>query len=351
KTSLVGGTVINPADGETIENAVVVVNGDKIESVASRKESGVPVGSKWVECDKKFILPGYIDTHVHFFQSGDLFTRPDGADFNNVRPYKDEIAWIKSHLTDTFARYLRSGITSVIDVGGPMWNFEVRKVANSTAKAPRVAVAGPLISSVARPQLDLGDPPIVKIETPEQGREFVRKLAAHNPDYIKIWYIVPTPAASPSPGASPVPGQSDVERAALFRPVVHAVIAESHARKLRVAVHATELEAARAAVEEGADLLVHSVTDKPVDDAFVRLVQERGTTLTPTLVVFERYGRTFAHQLHLTPEEKAWGTPEVIATLDVTRLPADKVPDRIKTALENPEAVLDRIKQTYDVAL
>jgi imidazolonepropionase-like amidohydrolase len=27
------------------------------------------------------------------------------------------------------------------------------------------------------------------------------------------------------------------------------------------------------------------------------------------------------------------------------------MPDRIKTALENPDAVLDRIKQTYDVAL
>ena len=116
KISLVGGTVINPADGKRIENAVIVINGNKIESVASRKESGVPVGSKWVECDKKFILPGYIDTHVHFFQSGDLFTRPDGVDFNNVRPYKDEVAWIKSHLNDTFARYLRCGIISVVDL-------------------------------------------------------------------------------------------------------------------------------------------------------------------------------------------------------------------------------------------
>jgi imidazolonepropionase-like amidohydrolase len=334
-----------------IHDGTLVIEGDHIAAVGLPNDTKIPQGARTIECTGKFILPGYIDTHVHFFQSADIFTRPDAVDLTSVRPYKDEVAWIKSHLTDVFARYLRSGITSVIDVGGPMWNFEVRKAANSTAKAPRVAVAGPLISSVARPQLDLGDPPIVKIETPEQGREFVRKLAAHNPDYIKIWYIVPPPAASPSPGASPVPGQSDVERAALFRPVVHAVIAESHARKLRVAVHATELEAARAAVEEGADLLVHSVTDKPVDDAFVRLVRQRGTTLTPTLVVFERYGRTFAHQLNLTPEEKAWGNPEVIATLDVTRLPADKVPDRIKTALENPDAVLDRIKQTYDVAL
>jgi imidazolonepropionase-like amidohydrolase len=73
--------------------------------------------------------------------------------------------------------------------------------------------------------------------------------------------------------------------------------------------------------------------------------------LSPTLVVFERYGRTFAHKLNFTPEEKAWGNPEVIATLDVTKLPADKVPERIKTALANPDGVLARIQQTYQVAL
>ena len=59
----------------------------------------------------------------------------------------------------------------------------------------------------------------------------------------------------------------------------------------------------------------------------------------------------FANKLELTPEEKAWGNPEVIASLDVTKLPADKVPDRIKTAMANPQAVLDRIQQTYDIAL
>jgi len=96
---------------------------------------------------------------------------------------------------------------------------------------------------------------------------------------------------------------------------------------------------------------VHSVTDKPIDDAFVSLLQKHGTMLTPTLVVFERYGRTFAHRLNLTAEEKSWGNPEVIATLDVTKLPPDKVPDRIKTALADSEAVLGRIQETYNVAL
>ena len=333
KISLVGGTVINPADGKITENAVLVINGDKIESVASRRESGVPVGSRWVECAGKFILPGNIDTHVHFFQSGDLFTRPDGADLNSVRPYRDEVAWIKSHLSDTFARYLRCGITSVVDVGGPMWNFEVRKIANTTAKAPRVAVAGPLISSVSREKLDLGDPPIVKIDTPDQAREFVRKLATQNADLVKIWYIVDPDHPVDS-----------------FRPIVRATIEESHAHKIRVAVHATELETARAAVEEGADVLVHSVVDKPIDDAFVKLLKDRHTILCPTLVVFERYGRTFANRLNLTPEEKAWGNPEVIASLDVRKIPRDKLPERIKTALAKPEEALERIKKTYHVA-
>jgi imidazolonepropionase-like amidohydrolase len=333
KISLVGATVINPADGKVMPNATIVINGDKIERVAMGRQNAATLG-KQVPCVGKFILPGYIDTHVHFFQSADLFTRPDGADFNSIRPYKDEVAWIKSHLDDDFARYIRCGITSVVDVGGPMWNFEVRQKAYATAKAPRVAVAGPLISSVSREKLDLGDPPIVKIDTPEQAREFVRKLAEKKPDVVKIWYIVDK--------EHPVDS---------FRPIARATIEESHAHKIRVAVHATELETARAAVEEGADILVHSVVDKPVDEAFVKLLKDRHIILCPTLVVFERYGRTFSHQLNLTPEEKAWGNPEVIASLDVTKIPQDKLPDRIKSALAKPDEALDRIKKTYEVAL
>ena len=333
KISLVGATVINPADGKVLPNATVVINGDKIDRVAMGKQDAATLG-KQISCVGKFILPGYIDTHVHFFQSADLFTRPDGADFNSVRPYKDEVAWIKSHLDDVFARYIRSGITSVVDVGGPFWNFWVRGTANKTQKAPRVAVAGPLISSVSREKLDLGDPPIVKIDTPDQARDFVQALAKEKPDLVKIWYIVDKD--------HPVDA---------FRPIVRATIQESHAHNIRVAVHATELETARAAVKEGADVLVHSVIDLPVDDAFVKLLKDHHVILCPTLVVFERYGRTFSHQLNLTPEEEKWGNPEVIASLDVTKISSDKLPQRVKDALADPKAVLDRIKKTYDVAL
>ena len=335
KIALTGGTLIRPgAEIEIIEpnmNSALVIDGDRIAAIGPKV---LPSHTRVIDCKGKFILPGYIDTHVHFFQSGDLFTRPDVVDLTRVRPYAEEFAWIKRNLPDTFVRYLRSGITSVVDVGGPFWNFEVRKIANAAAKAPRVAVAGPLISSVSRPQLDLGDPPIVKIDTPDQAREFVRKLAAQNPDLVKIWYIVDKDHSVDS-----------------FRPIVRATVEESHAHNIRVAVHATELETARAAVQEGADVLVHSVIDKEVDDAFVKLLTDHHIILCPTLVVFERYGRTFANKLNLTREEKAWGNPEVIATLDVRKIPQDQLPDRIKTALAKPDDALGRIKKVNEIAL
>jgi imidazolonepropionase-like amidohydrolase len=333
KIALVNATIIDPATQKTLQSAHINMDGSRIVGVSDTPFTASP-GVRAIDCSGKFILPGYIDTHVHFFQSGDLFTRPDAVDLNKVRPYKDEIAWVKSHLNDVFSRYLRSGITSVVDVGGPMWNFEVRKIAGETAKAPRVAAAGPLISSVSRPQLDLGDPPIVRIDTPKQAREFVRKLSGVHPDFVKIWYIVDNDHPVDS-----------------FRPIVRATIEESHAHKIRVAVHATELETARAAVEEGADVLVHSVIDKDVDDRFVQLLKEKHIILCPTLVVFERYGKTFANKLDLTSEEKTWGNPEVIATLDVTKLPKDQIPERIKKALADPASTLGSINQIHAIAL
>src|SRR5207244_2815598 len=83
----------------------------------------------------------------------------------------------------------------------------------------------------------------------------------------------------------------------------------------------------------------------------VKLLRDRHVILCPTLVVFERYGRTFSHQLNLTSEEQKWGNPEVIASLDVTKIPQDKLPDRVKQALADPKATMDRINKTYEVAL
>ena len=304
-TAFVGGTVVNPEGAPVVEDATVVVEEGRIAAVGPQAEVDVPASATVIDAAGKYLIPGLTDGHVHFFQSGGLYTRPDAIDLRAVRPYDEELALIKERLPDTFARYLRSGITSVVDVGGPMWNLDVRAQADTTAMAPRVTVAGPLLSSVARPKLDTGDPPILKVETPEAARAEVRRQVDAGVDLVKIWYIV-------RPGETP----------AAYRPVVEATIDAAHAADTRVAVHATQLETARAAVEAGADILVHSVFDAPVDAAFVELLKENDVLYTPTIMVGERYREVFAQQLDLTVPEHRLAHPDIIGSLfDLRTLP------------------------------
>ena len=288
-----------------------------------------------IDCKGKFILPGYIDTHVHFFQSGDIFTRPDAVDLTSVRPYEDELAWIEHNLRDTFARYLRCGITSVVDVGGPMWNFEVRKLANSTAKAPRVAVAGPLISSVSRPQLDLnGDPPIVKIDTPEQGREMVGKLGAQKPDYVKIWYIVNA--------------ENPVEK---FRPIVHAVIEESHRAEIarRRACHRARGRARRRSRKAP----IFSSTASPTNWSTSLRQASEGKGHDPHADAC----RLRALRPHLREQARSHAGRESVGQSGSDRIARRHQTPGRQGARSHQEragesrAVLDRIQKTYDIAL
>ena len=65
---LSGGTLINPATKTVTKNSTVVIENGRITSIESDAKR-TPEGSS-IDCQGKFILPGYIDTHIHFFQSG-----------------------------------------------------------------------------------------------------------------------------------------------------------------------------------------------------------------------------------------------------------------------------------------
>ncbi len=317
--AIVGATLVNP-DAAPVADAVVVMRDGRIVAAGPRGAVEIPAGVERIDATGKWLVPGYVDAHVHFFQSGGLYARPGMLDLREIVPYEQEVANTRANLDDTFRRYLRSGITTVLDTGGPMWNFDVRKRARSTRYAPRVFVAGPLISTAKLPPSfpEVADPPFVTATSPEQARALVDKQASLKPDFIKIWFIV-------KPGETP---QQHL-------PVVKAVIDEAHRQHLRVAVHAMELETARAAVRAGADVLVHSVTDKPVDTAFIALLKQRHIPYVPTLGVMQGYDRVYFQQPGLTAEEHAWGSPDAIATFaDLGRIAPDLLPDFITQASE-----------------
>ena len=65
--ALVGGTVIPMTDQQTvIENAVVVIENDRIVAVGGQHEVEVPAGAERFDVSGRYILPGYVDTHAHF---------------------------------------------------------------------------------------------------------------------------------------------------------------------------------------------------------------------------------------------------------------------------------------------
>jgi imidazolonepropionase-like amidohydrolase len=71
KIVLTGGTVIRPGNNQILPDATVLIDNDRIAKVVAPPDKmEVPKGARVVDCKGKFILPGYIDTHVHFFQSG-----------------------------------------------------------------------------------------------------------------------------------------------------------------------------------------------------------------------------------------------------------------------------------------
>src|SRR5690348_2615475 len=184
-----GATLINGTGSPVIRNSAIVIDGGRIVDVGARNDVRVPKNAQTVDARGKWVIPGLIDAHVHFSQSGGIYTRPDIVDLRKWRPYEMEMAWIRERLPFTFERYLASGVTAVVDCGGPMWNFEVRDIAARTKKAPRVAVAGPLIATYLPPTTASNDPDIVKPDSPAQARELVRRQLERHPDIVKLWWV------------------------------------------------------------------------------------------------------------------------------------------------------------------
>src|SRR5215831_5166908 len=185
-TVIQGATVITATGSPSIRNGTVVIENGRIRDVGPRNEVRVPNNAQVVDARGKWVLPGLIDSHVHFSQSGGLYTRPDEIDLRSRRPYAKEMEWTKERLPYTFEKYLASGVTGVVDCGGPMWNFDVREIASRTKRAPRVAVAGPLISTFLPPTTPTDDPDIVKPNSPAEARDLVRRQLDRQPDLIKL---------------------------------------------------------------------------------------------------------------------------------------------------------------------
>lgn len=229
-----------------------------------------------IDAGGAFVLPGFIDAHVHF--------RLTTLDFRKLA------SWTEVEFGIAMARLsretVRRGFTSVRDTGGDLRGL-MRAIQAGAAVGPRIIQSGLMISQTGgHGDAEGGERPVpdcacqmrhTAFGIVADGADAVRKAARHllrdGSDFLKIH--VSGGVASPSDPLDCVqytPGE------------VAAAVEEATHRRTYVAAHAYLPDAIQMAVDGG----VHSIEHGNLIDApTAKKMAERNAVLIPTLVTYE----------------------------------------------------------------
>jgi len=249
--------MFDPAGGGLIADAVVVVEAGRIAQVGSRL--AVPQGAKVYDLGDATLLPGLIDAHTHItyhFDKTGRFGLTWDATADETLKYAEENA----------RATLEAGFTTARDLGGESGVVtRLRdRINRGDARGPRLVVSGePMTPSILSGAGEDRGERIARV------RRFVRARIAEGVDVIKVFEGV------------------DETGAALFDSQEVAAAVEEAARAgLRVAVHAHEAAAVKAAARGGCASIEHGSF---LDAEAIKLLASRRTALVPTLYLPTHY--------------------------------------------------------------
>ncbi|HSF14892.1 MAG TPA: amidohydrolase family protein [Vicinamibacteria bacterium] len=286
-TILLNGTLVDGTGAPPVRDACIEIRDGRIATIGRASTCVVEAGAWVLDAMGKWVIPGLIDTHTHLFDSGSLYTSPDDYDLTARVPHETERTRIRARIGETTDRFLCSGITTVASLGGPRWEADVR----DETKAPRILTAGPFLAGFPVGEMTLWtreDPVLVQVASPQEARGKVDELVGRDVDLVKAGF--------------------------LDEPVLRALVDEAHARQMKVAIHAEELEAAKMALHANVDVLAHTVVDQLVDEVFLAQAKKQGVVSITGLAHYERYRQVLDSAVKLSPIEERCGDPEVIAT-------------------------------------
>jgi len=339
QTYITNVAIVDVEKKKLYENQTVVITDDKISNIQPYKKVKIAENDTVIDATGKFLAPGLVDAHVHFFQNGGLYSRPDVIDLRSEKPYNEEIELSKNNIEIHSKLYVRNGITTVIDVGATYNLLNKKRDYKDNPLAPNIYMTGPLLTTyepAVYNNLDK-DEPFSLVKTVEDGIKMVQNQLQYNPDFIKIWYIV---------GADGLDTETSARK---NLPIIKAIIEESHKNNLKVAVHATQRITAQLAVENGADFLVHSVDDELITTDFANLLKKNNTIICPTLIVHDRYNKTFAQEFDYSNHELTASNPYQLGTLmDLAHLENKQLTDGYKN-MANSEASASRSKNMKSI--
>jgi len=232
--------------GNVLTNRSIVIEDGRILRIAGAGAAASYDLSGWT------VMPGWIDTHVHFAWHFDANNRLDDGTASKETP---EVRALYAE-AGAYAT-LMGGFTTVQSVGAEV-DGPVRDLINSGQ------IPGPRIITSLRAIYD-------NTGTPEQIRGFVRKAKADGADVIKLFAT-----ASIRDGGKQT--MSDDQ--------IRAACSEAAAVGLRSVAHAHASSGAKAAVLAGCNSIEHGVL---LDDEALKLIASHGVYFDPNFLVFHNY--------------------------------------------------------------
>jgi imidazolonepropionase-like amidohydrolase len=260
--------LIDPASGQRTDEAVVIVEGDRVAQVGSRLP--VPAGVETIDLGTSTILPGLIDVHTHLTTQSEEYY----SDTFRRSPI-DAAVRAPDHAKHT----LEAGFTTVRDVGAAEYiDVALRNaIADGVVPGPRMAVATLALSATGGHGDLNGFSPYLHIEGfsgiadgPDELRKKVRDNVKRGADWIKVLAGAGVLSEEESAGA---PQYSQEE--------LNAVVTEAAMWGRKVAAHAHGAEAIKRAARAGVASVEHGGL---VDEEGVRIMKEHGTFLVPDII-------------------------------------------------------------------
>jgi len=173
--AVVGGTLIDGSGKEPLPNAVIIIEGDKIKAVGPAAKIKIPDGATKIDAAGKWILPGFIDCHIHLT-----------SETSDLEYYRDSNSLATLRALQLMNMYLRCGVTAVRDVGSHIEAMQalVRAQRNGYIDSIRVYPCGDLITITGGHGYGMHGS--LAVDGPWEWRKAVRQMYAAGFKHIKI---------------------------------------------------------------------------------------------------------------------------------------------------------------------
>ncbi|MES2496098.1 MAG: amidohydrolase family protein [Pseudomonadota bacterium] len=266
--ALTGATVVDIDGKAPVKNAVVLIDGEKIQAIGPAASTPVPAGAKIIPLDGKWLIPGLMNMHVH------LALNLPGAS----RVYNEGRDSIALRMLDNAQKSLRSGVTTIRLTGAQDGaDFTVKKMIDSGVfDGPRIHTAGSSIVAT-------GGHGSTEVNGAAEFAQAVREQIKRGATWIKLGI---------SGGISDTHGE--IAASPFTDDELKTAIEVAHRNGVKVTGHNGSPLSADTAIDAGIDGFEHGYFLTP---PVLTRMKQKGVWLVPTIVVSQAGAKEFYRKI------------------------------------------------------